>query len=36
MTVEFDPIDVRIREPYDTEYRSKRCYIFARKPQSMA
>jgi SAM-dependent methyltransferase len=35
-TVGFDAIDVRIREPYDTEHPSKRCYIFARKPQSMA
>jgi SAM-dependent methyltransferase len=36
MTVGFDPIDVRIREPYDTEHPSKRCYVFAHKPQSMA
>jgi ubiquinone/menaquinone biosynthesis C-methylase UbiE len=35
-TVGFNPIDVRIREPYDTEHPSKRCYVFAHKPQSMA
>jgi SAM-dependent methyltransferase len=35
-TVGFDPIEVRIREPYDTEHPSKRCYIVAHKPQSMA
>ena len=29
----FSPIDVRIREPYDTEYPSKRCYVFAHKPR---
>jgi SAM-dependent methyltransferase len=34
-TVGFDPIDVRVRAPYDTEYRSERCYVFAQKPQSM-
>jgi SAM-dependent methyltransferase len=28
----FDPIDVRLREPYPTEYASTRCYIFAPKP----
>ena len=31
--VGFDPIDVRVREPYASEYPSKRCYIFAHKPQ---
>jgi SAM-dependent methyltransferase len=34
--VGFDPIELRVREPYDTEYPSKRCYVFARKPTSMA
>ena len=36
MSVGFDPIDVRVREPYDTEYPSKRCYVFAHKPQRTA
>jgi SAM-dependent methyltransferase len=31
-TVGFNSIDIRIREPYDTEYPSKRCYLFAYKP----
>jgi SAM-dependent methyltransferase len=31
--VGFAPIDVRIREPYDTEHPSLRCYIFAHKPR---
>jgi SAM-dependent methyltransferase len=35
-TVGFDPIDIRIREPYEVEHPSKRCYIVAHKPQSMA
>jgi hypothetical protein len=34
--VGFTSIDVRVREPYDCEYPSKRCYIFARKPQNAA
>jgi SAM-dependent methyltransferase len=34
--VGFDPVELRVREPYDTEYPSKRCYVFARKPTSMA
>jgi SAM-dependent methyltransferase len=33
-TAGFDPIDVRIRQPYDAEYSSKRCYVFARKPHA--
>ncbi len=32
-TAGFSPIDVRIREPYDSEYPSKRCYVFAHKPR---
>jgi SAM-dependent methyltransferase len=35
-TVGFDPVDVRIREPYDAEHSSQRCYIFAHKPPRMA
>jgi SAM-dependent methyltransferase len=35
-SVGFDPIDVRIREPYDTEHSSQRCYLFTHKPQSRA
>jgi hypothetical protein len=31
-SVGFEPIEVRIREPYDIEYPSKRCYVFAHKP----
>ncbi len=31
--VGFDPIDVRTRGPYPTEYPSERCYIFAHKPR---
>jgi len=34
--VGFDPIEVRIREPYATEYSSRRCYVFAHKPRNMA
>lgn len=34
--VGFDPIDVRVREPYEVEYPSKRCYIFAHKPARTA
>jgi SAM-dependent methyltransferase len=34
-TAGFDRLDVRIRAPYDSEYPSKRCYIFAHKPQSL-
>jgi SAM-dependent methyltransferase len=33
-TVGFSPIDAHIREPYDPEYPSKRCYIFAYKRDS--
>lgn len=29
--VGFDPIDVHVREPYETEHPSKRCYVFAHK-----
>jgi len=32
IAVGFDRIDVRIREPYATEYPSQRCYVFAHKP----
>lgn len=35
-SVGFDPIDVRVRAPYDAEYPSKRCYIFAYKPPNVA
>lgn len=35
-TVGFEPINVRIRPPYDTEHPSHRCYIFAHKPKGMA
>jgi SAM-dependent methyltransferase len=31
--VGFDPIDARVREPYESEYPSQRCYVFAHKPQ---
>lgn len=34
--VGFDRIDVRVREPYDTEHSSRRCYIFAHKPRETA
>jgi ubiquinone/menaquinone biosynthesis C-methylase UbiE len=34
--VGFAPIDVRIREPYQSEHPSKRCYVLAHKPQNMA
>jgi SAM-dependent methyltransferase len=34
--VGFASIDVRVREPYDSEHPSKRCYIFAHKPQNAA
>jgi SAM-dependent methyltransferase len=30
-TVGFDRTDIRIRAPYDSEYPSKRCYVFAYK-----
>jgi SAM-dependent methyltransferase len=33
VSVGFDAVDVRIRAPYETEYPSERCYIFARKPR---
>lgn len=33
--VGFDPIDIRIREPYETEHPSQRCYIFAYKPANI-
>lgn len=32
----FDVLDTRIREPYESEHPSTRCYIFARKPDSQA
>lgn len=32
-TVGFSPIEVHLREPYETEHPSKRCYVFAHKPQ---
>jgi ubiquinone/menaquinone biosynthesis C-methylase UbiE len=35
-TAGFDAIDVHIRAPYDIEYPSTRCYLFAHKPQSMS
>lgn len=35
-TVGFDPIDVHVREPYDIEHPSTRCYVFAHKPQHPA
>jgi len=28
----FESIDIRVREPYEIEYPSKRCYVFAHKP----
>ncbi|MBS0204054.1 MAG: class I SAM-dependent methyltransferase [Planctomycetes bacterium] len=31
----FAPIEIRIREPYESEHPSKRCYVFAHKPESM-
>jgi hypothetical protein len=34
--VGFAPIDVRVREPYDSEHPSRRCYILAHKPQNAA
>ncbi len=34
--VGFDVMDTRIREPYESEHPSTRCYIFARKPDGMA
>jgi SAM-dependent methyltransferase len=34
--VGFDPIDVRTRGPYPTEYPSERCYTFAHKPRGTA
>jgi SAM-dependent methyltransferase len=34
--VGFSPIDIHIREPYDTEHPSKRCYVFAHKQQGKA
>jgi SAM-dependent methyltransferase len=36
ITAGFDAIEVCIREPYDMEYPSKRCYVFAHKTQKMA
>jgi SAM-dependent methyltransferase len=33
MSAGFDVMDIFIREPYDTEHPSKRCYMFARKVQ---
>jgi SAM-dependent methyltransferase len=36
ITAGFDAIEVCIREPYDMEYPSKRCYVFAHKTQEMA
>lgn len=32
-TVGFAPIDLLVREPYESEHPSKRCYLFAHKPQ---
>lgn len=32
ISVGFDSIDVCIREPYETEHPSQRCYLFAHKP----
>jgi SAM-dependent methyltransferase len=32
--VRLNPIDVRTRQPYEIEYPSRRCYIFAQKPRS--
>ena len=32
----FDVIDTRVREPYELEHPSTRCYIFARKPEGPA
>ncbi len=34
--VGFAPITIRVREPYESEHPSKRCYVFAHKPQNMA
>jgi len=28
----FESIDIRVRDPYEIEYPSKRCYVFAHKP----
>ncbi len=36
MTAGFAPIDLRVRAPYDTEHPSRRCYVFAHKPPSLA
>lgn len=33
MAAGFEAAEVRIRKPYETEYPSERCYIFARKPR---
>jgi ubiquinone/menaquinone biosynthesis C-methylase UbiE len=35
-TVGFTSIDVRVREPYNSEHPSRRCYILAHKPQNPA
>jgi SAM-dependent methyltransferase len=35
-TVGFEAIDVRLREPYETEHPSRRCYVFAYKAQCTA
>lgn len=35
-SVGFDPIQIHVREPYDNEYPSQRCYILTFKPQGMA
>lgn len=34
--VGFAPVEVNIREPYETEHPSKRCYMMAHKPKRMA
>lgn len=34
--VGFSPIEIHVREPYNTEHPSKRCYVFAHKPQGKA
>ncbi len=35
-SVGFDALEVHVREPYDTEHPSKRCYVFAHKGQCTA
>ena len=36
MTAGFDPIEIHIRAPYQTEHPSQRCYLFAHKPRRVA